>query len=199
MKKEIIYTKIDLCLVTIIIFTFGTLLLILNIASVHYLLYTILSLMFSAIIIITVKCRHQSLDSIGFTKDIIPLVILVLITITISIYAFYSNNCKLIVRWIFNVVVVSFLEELMFRGFAHIRVQFFLQSNIKTVILLGLVFGSFHGFNKINDVEYPVLNVFSEMGGGIIGHGFFYYIYYKSNSIWYPIIIHAILGILPLL
>ena len=62
-----------------------------------------------------------------------------------------------------------------------------------SVILGGLAFGFAHGYSHFMIQGGTITDILSELGGGIVGALVFSAIYEKSNSIGWPILIHAYL------
>ena len=201
MNKKMNLKKNDFYLALFVLSGYGLILFIMKviIINTHFFFYYLLSLIFSAIIIGLVLYRQQHLNSIGLNRDIIPIVIILVLSMVIALYQFYYMKNGLIEKWLYYLLLVSFSEELMFRGFVHIRISSFIKNNTKTIIVLGCIYGLFHGFNGLNVQEQPIIYLLSQLGGGIVGHTFFYFIYYKSNNILYPTIVHAILDFVPFL
>ena len=55
------------------------------------------------------------------------------------------------------------------------------------------MFGFAHGYSHFMVLGGPITGILSELGGGIVGALVFSAIYEKSNSIGWPILVHAFL------
>lgn len=190
-------SHIDLYLVILVLFGYASFLFLFALVYAHQVFYYLLTIVFDGLIISIVFYRRQRLKTIGLAKNAMPVIILLVLSIIIVTYALYSERKNLVGVWLYYLLIVSFSEELMFRGFAHTRVCLILKSNMKSIIVLGCIYGLFHGFNGLMLQEQPLIHMLNQIGGGIIGHAFFYYIYYKTKHILYPTIVHAIMDFLP--
>ncbi|MCQ4863154.1 CPBP family intramembrane glutamic endopeptidase [Pseudoflavonifractor phocaeensis] len=107
--------------------------------------------------------------------------ILVTIILPERVYAFW-----------FYLIIVGCGEEFVFRGYLHRELRKAFNFKV-SVILGGLVFGFAHGYSHFMVLGGPITGILSELGGGIVGALVFSAIYEKSNSIGWPILIHACL------
>ena len=107
--------------------------------------------------------------------------ILVTIILPERVYAFW-----------FYLIIVGCGEEFVFRGYLHRELRKALNFKV-SVILGGLVFGFAHGYSHFMIQGGTITDILSELGGGIVGALVFSAIYEKSNSIGWPILIHAYL------
>ena len=107
--------------------------------------------------------------------------ILVTIILPERLYAFW-----------FYLIIVGCGEEFVFRGYLHRELRKAFNFKV-SVILGGLVFGFAHGYSHFMVLGGPITGILSELGGGIVGALVFSAIYEKSNSIGWPILIHACL------
>ena len=98
---------------------------------------------------------------------------------------------KLYAFW-FYLIIVGCGEEFVFRGYLHRELRKAFNFKV-SVILGGLVFGFAHGYSHFMVLGGPITGILSELGGGIVGALVFSAIYEKSNSIGWPILIHACL------
>ena len=107
--------------------------------------------------------------------------ILVTIILPERVYAFW-----------FYLIIVGCGEEFVFRGYLHRELRKTFNFKV-SVILGGLVFGFAHGYSHFMIQGGTITGILSELGGGIVGALVFSAIYEKSNSIGWPILIHACL------
>lgn len=107
--------------------------------------------------------------------------ILVTIILPERVYAFW-----------FYLIIVGCGEEFVFRGYLHRELRKAFNFKV-SVILGGLVFGFAHGYSHFMVLGGTITGILSELGGGIVGALIFSAIYEKSNSIGWPILIHACL------
>ena len=92
----------------------------------------------------------------------------------------------------FYLIIVGCGEEFVFRGYLHRELRKAFNFKV-SVILGGLVFGFAHGYSYFMIQGGTITGILSELGGGIVGALVFSAIYEKSNSIGWPILIHACL------
>ena len=107
--------------------------------------------------------------------------ILVTIILPERLYAFW-----------FYLIIVGCGEEFVFRGYLHRELRKTFNFKV-SVILGGLVFGLAHGYSHFMIQGGTITDILSDLGGGIVVALVFSAIYEKSNSIGWPILIHACL------
>ena len=107
--------------------------------------------------------------------------ILVTIILPERLYAFW-----------FYLIIVGCGEEFVFRAYLHRELRKTFNFKV-SVILGGLVFGFAHGYSHFMIQGGTIIDILSALGGGIVGALMFSAIYEKSNSIGWPILIHACL------
>ena len=107
--------------------------------------------------------------------------ILVTIILPERVYAFW-----------FYLIIVGCGEEFVFRGYLHRELRKAFNFKV-SVILGGLVFGFAHGYSHFMIQGGTITDILSGLGGGIVGALVVSAIYEKSNSIGWPILIHACL------
>ena len=98
-------------------------------------------------------------------------------------------------KFFFYLVVVSFSEELVFRGYVYN--ELLRHNKLLAVIVSGFFWGIFHailpGLLAGDGLGQIGIRMLSEIGGGIITGYYFIYLLEKSKSLFIPINIHAIL------
>ena len=125
-------------------------------------------------------------------KKQIYFLILVMITFFIlhndfSIRGFY--------KFFFYLVVVSFGEEFLFRGFVYNRLK--IKSEVIAIILSGMLWGVAHAIlpsiQSNKDIIQMLFAMRNEVFGGILSGWYFIYLQEKSKTLWFPVLIHALL------
>jgi membrane protease YdiL (CAAX protease family) len=125
-------------------------------------------------------------------KKEIYFLILVMITFFIlhndfSIRGFY--------KFFFYLVVVSFGEEFLFRGFVYNRLK--IKSEVIAIILSGMLWGVAHAIlpsiQSNKDIIQMLFAMRNEVFGGILSGWYFIYLQEKSKTLWFPVLIHALL------
>lgn len=97
-------------------------------------------------------------------------------------------------QFVHYLVGVAFTEELLFRGIFYGQLK--PHSIITAVIISGLYFGAMHAIvpsilANATLIEFA-LTCLSELGGGVLSAVLFVYLLEKSETLWVPILIHAI-------
>jgi len=144
-------------------------------------------------LIIIVKIRKQGIASVGMKSSWMHYLIFFLLTI---IYFISNHNLENYIIVYLNIVFISVLQELIFRGYALLRLNYW----IKKITLSGLYCGILNGlfwfilnFNKSVEVNGVLSLIIYSIVTGIIMQYVFGLIYIKTNNIWNVIIIHCIL------
>lgn len=96
--------------------------------------------------------------------------------------------------YIFSMLMVGFLEEIIFRGFLFVEMC---KDNVKTAIIVSsITFGIGHIVNLVNgsgaDLFSNILQVIYAIAGGFL----FTILFYKTKSLWACIITHSVLNAL---
>ncbi|RDY22639.1 CPBP family intramembrane metalloprotease, partial [Romboutsia maritimum] len=162
-----------------------------------------LSSLFIVIIILSITLiRKQSLSTIGITKNN-SILVFILLAVYFGIF-FIKGDFSLIgiYKCFFYLMVVSFSEELIFRGYLFTALDREIPTYL-AVLISGIMWGAMHAFIPIIINNYSVMKsvsaICSELGGGIVFGGIYILIYKKSKSLIIPIMIHAILDFINVL
>lgn len=98
-------------------------------------------------------------------------------------------------KFFFYLVVVSFGEEFLFRGFVYNRLK--IKSEVTAIILSGLLWGIAHAIlpsiQSNKDIIQMLFAMRIEVFGGILSGWYFIYLQEKSKTLWFPVLIHALL------
>lgn len=122
--------------------------------------------------------------------------ILLLITIMITFFILHNDfTIKGFYKFFFYLIVVSFGEEFLFRGFVYNRLKF--KSKAVAIILSGSLWGIAHAIipsiQSNKDILQMLFAMRNEVFGGILSGWYFIYVQEKSKTLWFPILIHALL------
>ena len=98
------------------------------------------------------------------------------------------------VLYILSMLMVGFLEEIIFRGFLFVEMC---KDNVKTAMIVSsITFGIGHIVNLVNgsgaDLFSNILQVIYAIAGGFL----FTVLFYKTKSLWACIITHSVLNAL---
>lgn len=96
---------------------------------------------------------------------------------------------------VFYLLFVAIPEEIIYRGYLYLQLKKW--SKIGAIIISGIMFGCMHAVlpaivNEISVAEM-LINMLSQVGGGICGGLIFIGLYELSGSLLVPILIHALL------
>lgn len=161
--------------------------------SVYIYLQIALQAGFVLLILLVLRLRKQPISSIGLHGDTQPFIALALFTVVSAVNATQQRNDSLLGKWFFYVIAVAGIEELLFRGFLHPRLVKVLGSHVWATLLAGSLFGAMHHIRAVVWDHAPWMDVFSELGGGVLAHLFFLVIYAKTGNILDAVLLHAVL------
>lgn len=98
-------------------------------------------------------------------------------------------------RLFFYLIPVAFSEEFIFRGYLYNELKS--NNRLFAIILSGLLWGIPHailpGLIANKTILEFCLSMISEIGGGVLSGYYFIYLQEKSNSLFIPIFVHALL------
>ena len=166
--------------------------------SMIFTMHFMSSILVLIVIVFINHYRKKSLSNLGICIKH-PVIIAVLSVVYLGFFIIRGNfSVGGIYTAFFYLVVVAFLEELIFRGylFGVLNESF---DNATSVVISGIIFGAMHAITPIiiNGTN-PLIVVSSEIGGGIVASAFFVFLYRKSGTLLIPILVHALLDYCPL-
>ncbi len=92
--------------------------------------------------------------------------------------------------FILSMLLVGFLEEVIFRGFLF---KAMCKDNVKTAIIVSsLTFGIGHSVNLINGSGYGLISILCQVGYAIPMGFLFVTLFYRGKSLWPCIILHSV-------
>ena len=162
---------------------------------------TVLACSVMTVIIYTWIKKNDLLDMYGLCKCeieakkllyYVPLIIMA----SVNLWFGVAFNLSLLetVLYILSMLMVGFLEEIIFRGFLFVEMC---KDNVKTAIIVSsITFGIGHIVNLVNgsgaDLFSNILQVIYAIAGGFL----FTILFYKTKSLWACIITHSVLNAL---
>jgi membrane protease YdiL (CAAX protease family) len=160
------------------------------------------SLLIVVIVMLILLRKKQSLNICGTTRNG-RIVACTLFAIYIGIFFIHGDfSIEGIYKPFFFLIIVSFSEEFIFRGYLFTELDKELPTYL-AVIISGMMWGAMHATLPIIVNNYSVTRsltaIFSELGGGIVAGGLFILLYKKSNSLIIPVLVHALLDYCPVL
>ena len=185
-------------------------------SSIQRLVFSIPSfIIYMVPIILIIKFRKQSFETVGITKKNLLKSILLGITFSFPILLpevvlGLINNFKLasmdklIPDFIYMLISISFVEELAFRGFIQSRIRGILKSKWFSILVVGVMFSVSHIpyqmlLHDVNLITYVQENLFFLAVFCIIFHIYVLFIYSKTNNILAPTITHALINLTTLI
>lgn len=95
----------------------------------------------------------------------------------------------------FYLCIIGFFEEFVFRGYAY---NFLVSTNrIAAILISGSFFGVMHAISPIIlgqlSLISGIIEIASNIGGGIVSGYLFIYLEEKSQTLFVPILVHAVL------
>lgn len=122
--------------------------------------------------------------------------IYILITVVIAFFILHNDfTIRGFYKFFFYLVVVSFGEEFLYRGFVYNRLK--VKSEVIAIILSGMLWGIAHAIlpsiQSNKDIIQMLLAMRNEVFGGILSGWYFIYLQEKSKTLWFPVLIHALL------
>ncbi|CEN78343.1 CPBP family intramembrane glutamic endopeptidase [Paraclostridium sordellii] len=147
-------------------------------------------LMFSLILILVYR---KNLNELGITKSKLSMVLLLIYALFFILHGDYTVNG--VYRAFFYLFVIALSEEIIYRGYIYNNLK--KHNRVSAIIISGILFGIMHSILPSVLAESSVLvmikDMFNQLGGGILS-GYIFILYLeKSNSIFVPILIHALL------
>ena len=161
-------------------------------------------------VFIILKCRKQSLKSIGLKKEKILKCILlgVLFAVLPTLWNMsalkFGNLLNLpdaLLTFVYLFFEIAFVEEVIFRGFIQTRIQGLIRSKWFSIILVGLMFSLMH--IPFYAVEYNVSfaqrfqSDILHLAICFLMHIYYVYLYTRDNNILAPVVAHALVDFIP--
>ena len=143
------------------------------------------------VIIIILRLRKQKLYSVGLRAEIIPIAMILLITGISIVYSVIRFDTEYIGRWLFYLIAVGGMEEILFRGYVYTRAFKLTGRHWATLLITGILFGAFHHLDPMILNGVPWQGVFSGLGMGIVANLMFLSVYALTGNILNAIILHA--------
>lgn len=134
------------------------------------------------------KCKVEAKKLLYY----IPLMLMASVNLWFGI-AFNLSGIETVL-YILSMLMVGFLEEIIFRGFLFVEMC---KDNVKTAMIVSsITFGIGHIVNLVNgsgaDLFSNILQVIYAIAGGFL----FTVLFYKTKSLWACIITHSVLNAL---
>lgn len=192
MKKIFEKHETLFCIVLIVIYLIINSFCIQNFALTDYrtaIINTVFSVLLIILMIMLKRIKYYGITKVNNTKEylfFIPLVLIVSVNLWNGINI--NNSTSEIIFYIFNMINVGFIEEIIFRGFLFKMME---KENLKRAILVSAItFGIGHIVNLLNGSELipTLMQICYAMAIGYL----FVIIFYKSKSIIPCIIAHSV-------
>ena len=147
-------------------------------------------LLFPLGLIITYR---QRLEDLGFKKSALSILLL---AAYVLVFFFQGDfTVRGTYHPFFYLIIVAMPEELIFRGYLYLQLK--KQNRLAAILISGALFGVMHailpGILAGLSVQSILVNMLSEIGGGVVGGGLFILLLEFSESLFVPIMVHALL------
>jgi len=206
------YTKAD-GIVMLIFWALQTLIMTLSLYVIifHFqslFLVIIVPLILTAIAIVFVKARKQSLATVGVTTKNFFISLLVALGLGIPLFAINGRwqlfieilgldggLYALLIRFLYHMIVISLGEELIYRGYLQTRMKAVVKNSFLSVFIVGVMFGIAH--LPIILLRGGELSSFFMRGLWfyVLFHWILNHLYKRYNSLVAPIILHTLYNI----
>lgn len=177
-----------------------------------FIFYIPISLITILPIIVIMYLRKQSLASIGIKKkNILKSIFLGILfalpfalpTIIIGINKGYefANIVVMIWEFLYYLLCIGFVEELVFRGFIQTRIRGLIKNKWLGIVIVGLMFGLMHipfqmlkaNMSILQFIQQDIFHLITTM----ILHIYFVYIYTRDENIVAPTLTHTLINFIP--
>jgi membrane protease YdiL (CAAX protease family) len=157
-------------------------------------LVDVISMLIIPLILLIVYRKHWK----DFNLHIESRVLIVILLIALSLLFQLHNDftIKGFYQLLYYLFVVAFAEEFLYRGFIYNRLK--VHSKVLAIIISGALWGLPHSIlasiltnASAGDI---MINMLSQIVGGVFAGWFFIYLQEKSKTLLVPILIHAILN-----
>lgn len=146
-----------------------------------------------SIIIALLLLRRQTSATIGLNKNPLFYVAIAVVTLTVGIKALSQRSVELFARWVFYLFAVGGAEEFVFRGYAHDRLTALCRNRVVAFVVAGALFGAGHHISNMVWDGAVLSGIFWTLGGGIVGHLFFYAVWKRTGNILSAVLLHTCL------
>lgn len=166
------------------------------------------NILLAGLCIVLVLIRKEDLATIGFTKN--NAVKSVILGSILGILILIGNNVmnlakgsplapfqNIAINFIYYMLVISLVEEIIFRGYIQTRLYGLVKKPLFTIILGGILFLLMHipfqmGYAKVGLFAYLQLS-WTTLIFTFIWHLIFNFLYRKYNTIYTPTIFHGLM------
>ncbi|MGL5381348.1 lysostaphin resistance A-like protein, partial [Clostridium sp.] len=136
---------------------------------------------------------RRNLNELGLKKSKHAMVLILIYGLFFVLHSDYTVNG--IYKAFSYLFIVALPEEIIYRGYIYNNLK--KDNRISAIIISGILFGVMHSIlpSIISESSMSIMikDMFNQVGGGILS-GFIFILYLeKSNSIFVPILIHALL------
>lgn len=157
-------------------------------------------LLFVFVIIFINRKETGNLRNMGITMNSSILVISLFLIYLLQFFIIGDFSPNGIYRFYFYLIFISLPEEFIFRGYLFNSLNRHL-SYRSSIIISGVLWSIPHAYLPAikSGASYMVfvVDIISQMGGGILMGFLFIHIYKKSNNLLVPILLHAIMDYNP--
>lgn len=174
-------------------------------AIFKFVLYIPVALIEAGPVFIILKCRKQSISSIGIRRDkVIKSVLLgVLFSVPPTLlnrpsmeFDHLLNLSDALLTFIYYFLEIAFVEEIIFRGFIQTRIQGLIRSKWISIFIVGVMFSLMHIPFHMLEYNTTFVNCFLLHFGSLLvlflTHIYFVYLYTRDNNILASVVAHTL-------
>lgn len=161
-------------------------------------------------VFIILKCRKQSLKSVGLKKEKILKCILLGVLFAVPPTLWNMSSLKFgnllnlpdaLLSFVYCFFEIAFVEEIIFRGFIQTRIQGLIRSKWFSIILVGLMFSLMHIPFYMVKTNTTFVNFFlsdiRHLTLVFVIHIYLVYLYTRDNNILATTVTHTLMDFIP--
>lgn len=166
----------------------------------RFIFYIPLALVELLPLFIILKCRNQSLKSVGINKNKIFRQIIIGISLYLPLFLLnwkYVNvaNMKSISIWsfLYMLIEIAFVEEIIFRGYVQQRLRGIIKNKYINLFIVAFIFGAMHIPVTLIQGNLSIIEVSLSIIPKMIMHIYFVGVYkIGNNSVLSSTIVHSL-------
>ena len=143
--------------------------------------------------LVLIMIYRKNVNEFAFKKSKLAIILVVIYILFFILHKDYTING--IYRAFFYLFIVAFPEEIIYRGYLYNFLKKY--NRISAIIISGILFGIMHSIlpSIISETSISIMvkDMFNHAGGGVLSSFIFILYLEKSDSIFIPILIHALL------
>lgn len=143
--------------------------------------------------LVLIVVYRNKLSELGINKSKLSIVLLLIYVLFFVLHSDYT--VKGVYRAFFYLFIVALPEEFIYRGYIYSNLKKY--NRTSAIIISGILFGIMHSIlpsiTSESNISTMIMDMFNQLGGGIVSGLIFISYLEMSGSIFVPIFIHALL------